>query len=157
MDLKAGKVETVVLDDLTFKIRRLEAEQGLPLFNRAAAILAGSLPAVEDLIEAGEGSEEKKEKFAAAAMKNFLSLFTRPDFSDHVMAFVKGFKPATVVVNGDKETALTDGAFNLIFAGRYPLVYRWIFECMKVNFGDDFLALFPVDVVAQGLKARLSS
>jgi len=148
------KEEIVEIGGFSYKIRQLPVEEGLPLFNRAASIvtqLQGEITKksefakqISELLEKEPEGVARDTRVAIGLMgEMFISVVSRPDFSDHILAFVKGFRPASAwLKSAQQEIELSGFDFNLHFAGRYRDVYKWVFHCMRVNFGDDFLALF---------------
>ena len=133
------------IGDCTYKVTLLSAGEGLPInalllrvLGPAVATLAGDIP--PDFTSIKDLPWQAIARAVNSAIHNL-------DAQD-LRTLVDTFAPKTQVVQPDGKQPFLHDVFDLHFAGRYALMYRWLAFCVQENFAD-FLDILPLTSQAQ--------
>ncbi len=113
----------VEIDGIKFTIPTLDAKAGRKLVVKLMAALAPAL----------EGAADKDKEALGLALLGGALKSLSPELLDE---FCDAFgKQSNVEVEPGKWPLVSE-VFGTVFAGRYALMFLWLFECCKVNFAD---------------------
>lgn len=138
------KVQRVTVDDVTYELTQLGAREGRRVLARLLSVagpIVGELANIPSLAhgkKAGEKGEISEVVLARVIQKAAEAL--DPDTLDYVCDAMMG--TCGIVAGGASVVKLSQGVFDLHFAGRYTHQMKWLWACLSFQFSD-FLDALP--------------